>query len=143
LSVIGANLFGVISIGLWKTINKYVNLKALGSIFTKIKKDPMILMTAPIMFAVGVLELIGEFAKIASLSFRLFGNVFAGEVLLASMGAIIAYLLPTPFLLLEVFIGVIQAFIFAILTLVYYTIASQDHDEEHEHEKEGELVKAH
>ena len=143
LSVIGANLFGVISIGLWKTINKYVNLKALGSIFTKIKKDPMILMTAPIMFAVGILELIGEFAKIASLSFRLFGNVFAGEVLLASMGAIIAYLLPTPFLLLEVFIGVIQAFIFAILTLVYYTIASQDHDEEHEHEKEGELAKAH
>jgi F-type H+-transporting ATPase subunit a len=131
LSVVGANLFGVISIGLWKTFNKYVNLKALGSIFTKIRKDPMILMTAPIMFAVGFLELVGEFAKVASLSFRLFGNVFAGEVLLASMGAIIAYLLPTPFLLLEVFVGVIQAFIFAILTLVYYTISAQDHDEEH------------
>jgi F-type H+-transporting ATPase subunit a len=131
LSVIGANLFGVISIGLWKTINKYVNLKALGGIFTKVRKDPMILMTAPIMFAVGFLELVGEFAKVASLSFRLFGNVFAGEVLLASMGAIIAYILPTPFLLLEVFVGVIQAFIFAILTLVYYTISAQDHDEEH------------
>lgn len=132
MSVIGANLFGILSIGLWKTINKYVNLKALGSIFTTIRKDPMILMTAPIMFAVGFLELIGEFAKVASLSFRLFGNVFAGEVLLASMAAILAYALPTPFLLLEVFIGVIQAFIFAILTLVYYTIASQDHDEEHD-----------
>ncbi|OGJ11131.1 hypothetical protein A2565_03425, partial [Candidatus Nomurabacteria bacterium RIFOXYD1_FULL_36_19] len=77
MSVIGANIFGIISIGLWKTINKYVNLSALGSIFTKIKKDPMILMTAPIMFAVGILELVGEFAKVASLSFRLFGNVFA------------------------------------------------------------------
>lgn len=128
LSVLGANLFGILSIGLWKTFNKYVNISALGEIFKKVRKEPTILMTAPIMFAVGFLELIGEFAKIASLSFRLFGNVFAGEVLLASMGAIIAYALPTPFLLLEVFVGVIQAFIFAILTLVYYTIASQDHD---------------
>lgn len=138
MSVIGANLFGVLSIGLWKTINKYVNLKALGGIFTTIRKDPMVLMTAPIMFAVGILELVGEFAKVASLSFRLFGNVFAGEVLLASMGAILAYVLPTPFLMLEVLVGVIQAFIFAILTLVYYTIASQDHDEEHDHKHEEE-----
>jgi F-type H+-transporting ATPase subunit a len=146
MSVIGANIFGIISIGLWKTINKYVNLKALGSVFTKIKKDPTIIMTAPIMFAVGLLELVGEFAKVASLSFRLFGNVFAGEVLLASMGAIIAYVLPTPFLLLEVFVGVIQAFIFAILTLVYYTISSTDHEEHDEtegHNKNGELKGAH
>jgi F-type H+-transporting ATPase subunit a len=90
------------------------------------------------MFAVGFLELVGEFAKVASLSFRLFGNVFAGEVLLASMGAIIAYILPTPFLLLEIFVGVIQAFIFAILTLVYYTISAQDHDEEHETDESHE-----
>lgn len=139
MSVLGANIFGIISIGLWKTFNKYVNLKAIGEIFTKIRKDPMVLLTAPIMVFVSALELIGEFAKIASLSFRLFGNVFAGEVLLASMGAIIAYVLPTPFLLLEVFVGVIQAFIFGILTLVYYTIASQDHDEhEEEHNKKDQ-----
>jgi F-type H+-transporting ATPase subunit a len=148
MSVIGANIFGIISIGLWKTINKYVNLNALGSIFTKIKKDPSVLMTAPIMFAVGLLELVGEFAKVASLSFRLFGNVFAGEVLLASMGAIIAYILPTPFLLLEVLVGIIQAFIFAILTLVYYTISSMDHEEEdhdepEKHSKKVELSGAH
>ncbi len=138
LSVLGANLFGVFTIGLWKTFNKYVNLKALGGIFTKIRKDPMVLMTAPIMVFVSALELIGEFAKIASLSFRLFGNVFAGEVLLASMAAVMAYLVPTPFLLLEVFVGVIQAFIFSILTLVYYTIASQDHDEHDEHKEHSE-----
>ena len=145
MSVIGANIFGIITIGLWKTINKYVNVNALGSIFTKIKKDPTIIMTAPIVFAVGLLELVGEFAKVASLSFRLFGNVFAGEVLLASMGAIMAYILPTPFLLLEVMVGVIQAFIFAILTLVYYTISSTDHEghDEEEHSKEGELKEAH
>jgi F-type H+-transporting ATPase subunit a len=140
MSVLGANLFGIISIGLWKTINKYVNLNILGSIFVKIKKDPMILMTAPIMFAVGLIELVAEFAKIASLSFRLFGNVFAGEVLLASMGAILAYILPTPFMLLEIFVGVIQAFIFAILTLVYYTIASM-HEDEEEHTESKEPAK--
>ena len=143
LSVLGANIFGIISIGLWKTINKYVNLNALGGLFTKIRKDPTILMTAPIMFAVGFIEFVGEFAKVASLSFRLFGNVFAGEVLLASMGAIFAYALPTPFLLLEVFVGMIQAFIFAILTLVYYTIASIDHDENEGHGKVEKLQGAH
>jgi len=143
MSVIGANIFGILSIGLWKSLNKYVNLNALGSIFTKIRKDPAVIMTAPIMFAVGFIEFVGEFAKVASLSFRLFGNVFAGEVLLASMGSIIAYALPTPFLLLEVFVGAIQAFIFAILTLVYYTIASMDHEHEEGHEEEGKLKGAH
>ena len=132
VSVIGANLFGIISIGIWKLFNKYVNLKALGEMVTKVKKDPAILISAPIMFFVGVLELVGEFAKIASLSFRLFGNVFAGEVLLMSMSAILAYGLPLPFMALELFVGFIQAFIFSILTLVYFTIAASDHDEEHE-----------
>ena len=135
ISVIGANLFGIITIGLWKTFNKYVNLISLGQIFTKVKKDPTILVVAPISFFVGVLELIGEFAKVASLSFRLFGNVFAGEVLLLSMSAILAYGLPIPFLFLEIFVGLIQAFIFAVLVVVYFTIASQDHNE-HEHEEQ-------
>ncbi len=133
MSVIGANIFGILSIGAWKMFNKYVNLKALGDIFKKVRKEPTILISAPIVFFVGILELVGEFAKVASLSFRLFGNVFAGEVLLMSMSAILAYALPLPFMALEIFVGFIQAFIFAILTLVYFTIASQDHDE-HENE---------
>ena len=133
VSVVASNIFGVVVIGAWKAFNKYVNLKALGSIVTKVRKQPTILLEAPVMFFVGVLELIGEFAKIASLSFRLFGNVFAGEVLLASMGALFAYGLPIPFLFLEIIVGFIQALIFAMLTLVYFTIASQDHDE-HEHD---------
>jgi F-type H+-transporting ATPase subunit a len=138
MAVLGANIFGIVSIGIWKTFNKYVNIKALGGIFTKIRKDPMVIIVAPVTFFVGILELIGEFAKVASLSFRLFGNVFAGEVLLVSMSALLAYGLPVPFLFLEIFVGVIQAFIFAILVLVYFTIASQDHDEnEHEHEKQA------
>ncbi len=135
MAVVGANIFGIISIGLWKTFNKYVNLKALAGIITKIRREPTVLVVAPVTFFVGVLELIGEFAKIASLSFRLFGNVFAGEVLLLSMSALLAYGLPIPFLFLEIFVGLIQAFIFSILVLVYFTIASQDHDEHDEHEE--------
>ena len=88
------------------------------------------------MFFVGILELIGEFAKIASLSFRLFGNVFAGEVLLMAMSTIFAYILPLPFMGLEIFVGLIQAFIFSLLTLVYFTIAASDHDEHDEKHEE-------
>lgn len=135
IAVIGANVFGVMAIGGWKMFNKYINLQILGSMFTKVKKDPTILIVAPITFFVGILEIIGEFAKIASLSFRLFGNVFAGEVLLASMAALVAYAVPVPFLFLEILVGVIQALIFSMLTLVYFTIAAQDHsehDEEHD-----------
>lgn len=134
--VIGSNIFGIIIIGFWKLFNKYVNINALGSVFTKIKNDKSVLIVAPINFFVGLLELIGEFAKIASLSFRLFGNVFAGEVLLASMASIFIYILPGPFLFLEVFIGLIQALIFSLLATVYFTIASQDHSEHEEHEHE-------
>lgn len=132
MAVIGANMFGIFSIGIWKTFNKYVNLKALGSVFTHVRHDPKVLVVAPVTFFVGLLELIGELAKIASLSFRLFGNIFAGEVLLMAMSTILPYLLPIPFLFLEIFVGMIQALIFSILVLVYFTIASQDHDEHHE-----------
>jgi len=146
MAVLGANLFGIFSIGLWKTFNKYVNLKALGQIFTKIKSDKTVIIVAPITFFVGLLELIGEFAKVASLSFRLFGNVFAGEVLLASMAALFAYILPVPFLFLEILVGIIQALIFSMLLVVYFTISATDHDHEdhkdilEEQEKEIEEI---
>ncbi len=133
MAVFGANVFGIISLGIWKTFNKYVNLKVLGGIFTKIRHEPTIIIVAPITFFVGLIEIVGEFAKIASLSFRLFGNVFAGEVLLVSMAALVAYIVPIPFLFLELLVGVIQALIFSILLVVYFTISSTDHDE-HEHE---------
>ncbi len=142
IAVIGSNIFGIISIGAWKTFNKYVNLKALGGMVTKVRKDPMVLLTAPITFFVGALELVGEVAKIASLSFRLFGNVFAGEVLLGAMAAIFAYVLPVPFLFLEIFVGLIQALIISMLTVVYFTITQQDH-EEHDEEHSEKHAEAH
>ena len=76
---------------------------------------------SPLGFGVGVLELVSEGAKVISFSFRLFGNVFAGEVLLVIISFLIPYVAPVPFLGLELFVGLIQALIFAILTLVFIT----------------------
>ncbi len=123
-AVIGSNIFGIVVIGFWKHFNKFVNLKVLAEIPKKIRKEPTIIFVNPIKFFVGIIEIIGEFAKIASLSFRLFGNIFAGEVLLSSMAVIFAFVLPIPFIFLEIIVGLIQALIFAMLTLVYFTISS-------------------
>ncbi len=83
--------------------------------------------TSPIQFFVGILELLSEFAKIISFSFRLFGNVFAGEVLLVIVGSLAPFGAPVPFLLLEVFVGFIQALVFAMLTMVFISIAVAEH----------------
>lgn len=124
-SVILANVMGMLMVGTWEHFNRFVNMKALTSIPKKIKKDVTVILVNPIMIFVGFLEIISEIAKVASLSFRLFGNIFAGEVLLASMTAIFAYILPIPFMFLEILVGFIQALIFAALVLVYMTIATQ------------------
>ena len=126
-SIVSANIFGIMVVGGWNYFNKFVNIKALIEIPGKIKEDWTVIIINPIMFFVGLLEIIGEFAKVASLSFRLFGNIFAGEVLIASIAALIAFGVPLPFMFLEVIVGIIQALIISILTLVYYTIASTEH----------------
>jgi len=122
IGVVISHILGVLSVGAWNYLNKFVNIKAFLEIPKKILKDPTIILVNPIKAFVGVIEIIGEVAKVASLSFRLFGNVFAGEVLLASMSAILAFGVPIPFLFLEVLVGLIQALIFAMLILTYLTI---------------------
>lgn len=128
-SVIASHIFGVLTVGAWKYLNKFVNVESLLEIPKKIKKDPTIILVNPIHAFVGLVEIIGEIAKVASLTFRLFGNIFAGEVLLASMMAIFAFFLPLPFMFLEIIVGLIQALIFAMLTLVFFTIATEKHQE--------------
>jgi F-type H+-transporting ATPase subunit a len=123
-SVLASHVIGVIFVGSWKHFNKFFNLKALAEVPKKIRQDATIVLVNPIKAFVGVIEIIGEVAKVASLSFRLFGNIFAGEVLLASMMALFAFILPLPFIFLEILVGVIQALIFSILTLVYMSIAT-------------------
>lgn len=131
ISVIGANIFGMVTVGFFKHTNKFINLKAIAEIPKKVFKDKeySAILVNPIKAFVGLVEIIGEVAKVASLSFRLFGNIFAGEVLLSSIAVIFAFGLPIPFMFLEVIVGFIQALIFGMLTLVYFTIASAD--EEH------------
>jgi F-type H+-transporting ATPase subunit a len=123
-SVIISHIFGVVMVGLWNHFNKFVNIKAIIAIPKKIKKDPTIIMVNPIKIFVGLIEIVGEIAKVASLSLRLFGNIFAGEVLLASMMAISAFILPLPFMFLELVVGIVQALVFAILTLAFISIAT-------------------
>lgn len=84
----------------------------------------------PIFLFVGILELFGEFTKIASLSFRLFGNIFAGEVLLTTATTtIFAYIVPIPFYFLEFLVAFVQALIFSMLTLVFMVILTSKHAE--------------
>lgn len=74
-------------------------------------------------FAVGLIELIGELVRVVSLSFRLFGNILAGEVVLAVATYFAPYLLPVPLMMFEIFIGTLQAAIFALLTLFFIKLA--------------------
>lgn len=82
----------------------------------------------PIMLFVGILELVSEFTKMISLSFRLFGNIFAGEVVLTTISGLFAFIAPLPFYLLEVLVGVVQAAVFMMLTLVFMVVLSDKHD---------------
>ncbi len=81
----------------------------------------------PIYLFVGILELVSEVTKLFSLSFRLFGNIFAGEVVLATISGLFAFIAPIPFLLLELIVALVQALVFAMLTMVFMSILSTPH----------------
>lgn len=85
----------------------------------------------PINLFIGILHIISEITKIISLSFRLFGNIFAGEVVLLTVSSIFAFVFPLPFLLLEVIVGLVQALVFSMLTMVFMAILSAKHNESH------------
>lgn len=89
--------------------------------------------SSPVMFYVGILELISEVSKIISFAFRLFGNIFAGEVLLVVITSLTGLVAPIPFYGLEVFVGFIQALVFSMLSLVLFNMATVGHDDHSEH----------
>lgn len=122
------------SIGFSNHFSKFFNFRG---IWRALRKGPVALVIAVIEFFVGFLEIIGEFSKTLSLSLRLFGNVFAGEILLGVMLGLVSYVVPIPFYFLEILVGVIQATVFAMLTMVYLTVATTSHDHEEGH-AEGE-----
>ena len=82
---------------------------------------------------VGILELISEFVRLLSFTFRLFGNMTAGEILLAVSAFLISFILTIPFYGLELLVGFVQALILAGLTLVFVSIAVTPHEHEEEH----------
>jgi F-type H+-transporting ATPase subunit a len=129
---LGLGLFAFVAIQVFGTqalgigyFTKFINLPALGDVARK----PMGAMD----FIVGLLEIISEAAKIVSFGFRLFGNIFAGQVLLFVMSFLVATLLPAIFYGLEMFVGFIQAFVFAMLLLVFSAIAMEGHGHDDEH----------
>ncbi|MFV9505386.1 MAG: F0F1 ATP synthase subunit A [Oscillochloridaceae bacterium umkhey_bin13] len=87
----------------------------------------------PVGFIVGIFEFISEIARIPAFMFRLFGNIFAGEVLLIVMIFLLPLALPLPFYIFEVFVGFIQAFIFSVLTIAFIGLATEHHGDDHGH----------
>ena len=134
-AVLASHVIGLLTVGVISHVSKFVNIRG---IFRSLKKGPIAILVAVIEFAVGLLEIVSEMAKVVSLSLRLFGNIFAGEVLLTVMLGILAYFLPIPFMFLELLVGIIQATVFAMLTLAYLTVATEEHGHE-----EGEHQPAH
>ena len=88
--------------------------------------------SSPINAFVGILELISDLSKVISFTFRLFGNIFAGEVLIAVMTFLVPVIAPMPFYGLELFVGVIQGLVFMMLSTVFMNMATLGHGgEEH------------
>ena len=113
-----------------------IGIKAQGLGYFKKFWSTKTLFSKPIFgvidFAVGLLELISEFSKILSFAFRLFGNIFAGSVLLFVIGSLVPVFAQTGFLMLEFFVGLIQAIVFGMLTMTFMSQATQGHGGEHE-----------
>ncbi len=135
--VITSHVLGIAMIGVFKYANKFIKL---GDLWHALKSfKPMDIAVAIIEFGVGILETISEVAKLLSLSLRLFGNIFAGEVLLTVLAGILPVFLPLPFMALELIVGVVQATVFAMLSLVYLTVATTEvHSQHSEHAEDLE-----
>lgn len=129
ISVILTQIFGMQALGVLGYWGKFFNVGKIVGFFGSMVRGKLrfgLLFYGFIDLFVGILELVSETVKILSFTFRLFGNIFAGEVVLLIM-AFLFFALPFPFYALELFVGFMQAFVFAILTLVFMTIATTPH----------------
>ncbi len=105
---------GIFALGLFKYAGKFINF------------------SSPINFVVGIIELVSELSRFVSFSFRLFGNIFAGEVLIAVVSFFVPYFLPAPLMAFEMFVGIVQGAVFALLTLFFVKMAiAEPHGSEH------------
>jgi F-type H+-transporting ATPase subunit a len=127
-SVIMMQIITIAAMGPLGYVGKFINIKNLAGFFAGIVKGKLkfsILAQGFLDVFLGFMDLIGELAKVFSLSFRLFGNVFAGEVLGAVMLFLLPFFGPVPFLFLSLLSSCVQAFVFAVLTLVFVNMASE------------------
>jgi len=105
IAFISIEVVGVATLGFFRYSKKFVNVSSV------------------LGFMVGIIELFSEVARLVSFSFRLFGNIFAGEVMILVIQHFVPMLLPVPIMIFEVFVGFIQAAIFALLTLFFVKMA--------------------
>lgn len=113
IAMVMVHWWGLRTLGVFTHLGKYISFKR-----------------GAIWFLVGILEGVSEIARVISFTFRLFGNIFAGEVLLAAIAFLVPLIGIVPFLGLELFVGLIQAFIFSMLILVFATAATASHGAE-------------
>ncbi|MDZ4227495.1 MAG: F0F1 ATP synthase subunit A [Patescibacteria group bacterium] len=105
ISFLVIEVTGVVVVGAWKYAGKFLNFRS------------------PMGFFLGIIELFSEIGRIISFSFRLFGNIFAGEVLILVVTYFLPYAAPVPVMAFEIFVGFVQAAIFALLTLFFIKLA--------------------
>jgi F-type H+-transporting ATPase subunit a len=114
VSVVAANALAVRTLGLGTYLKRFFALN-------------------PLLLFVGLLELLQEITKFITFSFRLYGNISAGEMVLGTMASLAAFVVPIPFLGFEILVAVIQGMIFALLTLAFMTILTEPHTKEEGH----------
>lgn len=105
IAVISIEVAGIIALGAARYGSKFFNF------------------TSPLNFTVGIIEFVSELSRFISFSFRLFGNIFAGEVLLAVAVFFVPYVVPVPLMAFETFVGIVQGAVFAMLTLFFIKLA--------------------
>lgn len=148
-SVFGTQIYGIKSQGFFRYVGRFLRVGGFVDFFKSLvgrrprKGMALGLLNAVIDAIIGLLEIFDELTKLLSFSFRLFGNIFAGEVLLIVIAllffqifrqfAIIPYPITLIFVFLEIFVGYIQAFIFATLTLVFLKMATSHHEQATDH----------
>ncbi|MYD36670.1 MAG: F0F1 ATP synthase subunit A [Dehalococcoidia bacterium] len=133
-SFIFVEFWGVTSLGLFSYLGKFFN-------FSRLLRGNIPFGLIDIF--VGFVDLVSELVRLLSFTFRLFGNVFAGEILILMMSFFVPLTFVVGVFFMEVFFGIIQAFIFAILTLIFAILAVTHHGGEDHGGEHGEEATAH
>ncbi len=133
--IITVQVFGFITLGPFEHLGRFFNVRTLFR--SLIRFNGMGIVQGVIEFFVGLLEIIDELARVLSLSFRLFGNIFAGSVVLAVFAFILPLFADIVFIPFELFVAFVQALVFALLSLIYLEIATTPHHAESETPEEA------